>query len=291
MSQIFATSSPYPQITFAEAWQRIAQQLAPLPARDVPLAEAGNLVLARDVVAAVDVPAFAAATMDGYAVRTADAGAGDGLVVRRVTGEGLAGADAATPLLAGECRRIMTGAPLPPGADAVIPVEETSEVDGVMVSRSRPAPGTNVRAIGSDVARGAPVLPAGTLLGPAEIGLLATLGLAEAPVHPRPRVLVLATGDELVPPGQPLAPGQVYDSNSYALAEAIRQVDCLGERRQPALDDADAIESALREAVACADLVLTTGGVSMGTRDLLKPALERLGTVHFGRVATKPGKP
>jgi molybdopterin molybdotransferase len=285
-SDTFANSSPYPVLTFAQAWGLVEQTVRPLPPQDVPLEAAGGLVLAEDVAAAQDVPTFAASTMDGYAVRSTDS-AGE----RRVSGEGLAGQAVEVALRPGECRRIMTGAPLPPGADAVIPVEQTSERDGVMITQARPAAGANVRPIGSDVRAGQQVLAQGTLLGPAEIGLLATLGHAQVRVHPRPRVLVLATGDELVSPGQPLQGGQIYESNSYALAEAVRAVDCQVARGERIMDTSEAVARGLLEAAARADLIITTGGVSMGTRDLLKPVLAQLGTVHFGRVATKPGKP
>ncbi len=289
-TQPFVNRSPYPVLTFQQAWALIEERLQPLPPRAVPLDQAGNLVLAADVIAAGDVPPFPASTMDGYAVIAADLAVGADRQ-RRLTGEQAAGAPSQAPLQPGECRRIMTGASLPPGADAVIPVEDTLERDGLMVAMKEVAAGANLRAVGSDVARGALVLSQGTLLGPAEIGLLATLGHAEVAVHPRPRVMVLVTGDELVQPGRPLAPGQIYDSNSYALAEAVRGIDCQVERSHHAADEPAAVERALLDAISRADLVITTGGVSMGTRDLLKPTLERLGTVHFGRVATKPGKP
>lgn len=289
-TQPFANTSPYALLTFQQAWGQIEQRLDALPPQYVPLEGAGGLVLAASVVASSAVPPFAASTMDGYAVIANDP-AVDTARGRRLTGEEAAGAPSRIPLGPGECRRIMTGAPLPPGADAVIAVEDTREAKGYMIATLEVAHGANVRPVGSDVALGAVVLTEGTLLGPAEIGLLAMLGQARVQVHPRPRVVVLATGDELAQPDQQLAPGQIYDSNSYALAEAVRTIGCQVERSHHAADEPEAVEQALREAVSRADLVITTGGVSMGTRDLLKPTLERLGTVHFGRVATKPGKP
>lgn len=286
MQDEFKNKSAYPMITFQEAWERIEARLRPLPPVRVALARAGGLVLAEDVTAPDNVPDFAAATMDGYALIAADASP-----ERRIMGEDAAGAAGAEALKPGQCRRIMTGAPLPSGADAVLPVELTRERDGVMITAVSVTAGANVRQRGSDVAAGAVVLGRGTLLGAAEMGLLASVGCASVKVHPRPRVFILATGDELVSPGQPLAPGQVYESNSFALAEAARSVDCLVERGNRAADSAEMISAALQAAVGGADLVLTSGGVSMGTRDLLKPILETLGEVHFGRVATRPGKP
>ncbi len=282
----FATQSPYPMIPFEQAMAIVWQHVGPLAPRRVPLDDALGLVLAQEVCAEGPHPPFAASTMDGYAVRAAD-----GVAPRRVLAEQEAGRVLAVALEPGTCVRIMTGAPLPAGADAVIPVELTQESEGWMQAQASIEPVRNVRPIGADLAAGQRVLPADTTLGPAEIGLLASLGVAEPLVYPRPRVAILATGDELVGQGQPLAPGQIRDSNSYVLAAAIRGIGCQPLRLPRIADTRDALRQAILAALPEADLVLTTGGVSMGTRDLVKPVLEELGTVHFGRVAIQPGKP
>lgn len=282
----FAATSPYPMIPFEQAQAILADHIKPLAPRRVALDDALGLALAEEVRAKGPRPAFAAATMDGYAVQ-----ARDGVAPRRVLAEQEAGRVLDVAVGAGTCVRIMTGAPLPEGADAVIPVELTQEQDGWMHAQAAVDPGRNVRPVGADLAAGQLVLPAETPLGPAEIGLLASLGMAQPSVYPRPRVAILATGDELVGQGQPLAPGQIRDSNSYTLMAAVRSIGCEPIRMPRIADTQDALRQALLAALPQADLVLTTGGVSMGTRDLVKPVLEELGTIHFGRVAIQPGKP
>jgi molybdopterin molybdotransferase len=282
----FATHSPYPMIPFEQAMAIVWQQIGPLAPRRVALDDALGLALAEEVRAEGPHPPFAASTMDGYAIRAAD-----GVAPRRVLAEQEAGRVLDVAVEAGTCVRIMTGAPLPTGADAVIPVELTEERDGWMQAQAALEPGRNVRPVGADLAAGQRALPEGTALGPAEIGLLASLGISQPSVYPRPRVAILATGDELVGQGQPLAPGQIRDSNSYILMAAVRSIGCEPIRMPRIADTRDALRQALLAAAPQADLVLTTGGVSMGTRDLVKPVLEELGVVHFGRVAIQPGKP
>jgi molybdopterin molybdotransferase len=282
----FRTKSEYPMIPWEEAWGIVAGTVFPLPPRPVGLSGLLGLVLAEDVVASSDVPPFAASKMDGYAVIASDGTSG-----RRVLGEQRAGDVLASEVSSGTAMRIMTGAPLPAGADAVIPVEYTVETNGVMRCEKRVEPGENVRLPGRDVAIGDRVLEQGTVLGPAEVGLLATLGRPEASVYPRPRVTVIATGDELVPPDRPLEPGQIHDSNSYALLAAAEAAGGISRRLDRAIDDEASLRQALLSVVQDADVIITSGGVSMGTRDLLKPVLASLGTVLFGRVAIKPGKP
>jgi len=283
----FKTTSDYPMIPFEEALRILDERIEPLAAKRVRLEELGpGVVLASEVRSAQAVPPFPASTMDGYAVR-----ASDGVARRRVLGEQEAGYLADVAIDEAQCLRIMTGAPLPAGADAVIPVEHTREQDGWMSTSLSPSPGLNVRPIGSDIAPGQLVLPAGTTLGPAEIGVLAALGEYEPEVYPAPRVAILATGDELAAAGDDLLPGQIRDSNSYVLAAAVREIGYQAMRVARVADSLDSLSESLQECVTVADLVLTTGGVSMGTRDLVKPVLEELGTVHFGRVAVKPGLP
>ncbi len=286
MSRPFETASRYPLLTFEQAWALVAAQARPLAPIRLPLSELAGLALAEDLSAGEDVPPFAASTMDGYALCGAD-----GSAPRRVLGELEAGGAPGLAVGPGTCARIMTGAPLPPGADAVLPVEETREAEGWMHPARAARPGENVRPVGADIPRGATVLRAGQALGPAEIGLLAALNRAQALAHPRPRVAILATGDELVAPGGALAHGQIVDSNSPALAAAAALAGAQVTHVARAADSEDALRAALQRALAEADVVLTTGGVSMGTRDLVKPLLAELGAVHFGRVAIKPGKP
>jgi len=274
-------------IPFEEAMAFLEARIRPLPARRTPLDEVEiGAVLAEDIIAAEAVPTFDASTMDGYAVIAAD-----GKLPRRMLGERQAGHTDERHLAPGECMRIMTGAPLPGGADAVIPVEFTREDQGWMHSELEPRVGLNIRPAGSDVARGQTVLQSDSVLGAAEIGLLAALGVSDPAIYPSPRVAILATGDELVPQGQALQPGQIRDSNSYVLAAAIRAIGAQARRLARIADTRSALRAALLEAVQDADLVISTGGVSMGTHDLVKPVLEELGTVHFGRVAVKPGLP
>jgi molybdopterin molybdotransferase len=187
--------------------------------------------------------------------------------------------------------RIMTGAPMPAGADAMIPVELTVERDGMLTIQRDLAPGDYVHTVGQDLALGQLVLERGTPLGSAEIGLLATIGMTRVPVFRRPRVAVLATGDEVSEPHTTPPPGGVRDSNRYALLAAAREAGCEAFSLGIARDDYATQRDAILRGIDLADVVLTSGGVSMGTRDLIKPILAELGTVHFGRVSFKPGKP
>lgn len=282
----FSTQSGYPMISFEQAWEIVRMRVHPLEPRRYGLSELAGLVLAEEIIAETDFPPFPAATMDGYALIAAD-----GAQPCRVLGEREAGDARETALERGQCLRIMTGAPLPAGADAVIPVEETHEAAGLMTPRRAVRAGENVRRRGDDIVAGALALSQGVALGPAEVGLLASLNRAQALAHPRPRVAILATGDELVAPGEPLGPAQIPDSNSPALAAAVQLAGGVMVSARRIADREDELRAALLTATAEADLVLTCGGVSMGTRDLVKPLLEALGEVHFGRVAIKPGKP
>ncbi len=279
-------SQDYPTISLDEAWRRIAAAVRPLPPRLIPLAEALGCVLAQDVQATENMPPFAASAMDGYAVIAADA-----TPSRRVIGEQTAGRQLPLRVEPGAAARIMTGAPLPEGADAVIKVEDSVEQDGwVRFTAAVPA-GRDVRPAGQDVAAGEVVLERGAVLGPAEIGLLATVGRIAVLAHPRPRVAVMATGDELVAPDQQPGPGQIRDSNSYALLAAVQAAGCQAIHLGRIPDDEQALRAAMLSGLAQADALITSGGVSMGTRDLVKPLLEELGAVHFGQVASRPGKP
>jgi len=256
---------------------------APLAAEEVALADAAGRVLAEDVRAAHDVPPFANSAMDGFAIV---APGGD----LELVGESRAGAPFDGTLQTGQAVRISTGAALPAGADAVVMVERTEEAGGRV--RAEAAAGQNVRGAGEDLRAGAVVLEAGTRLGAAELGVAAGAGRAALRCARRPRVAIVATGDELVPPGEPLGPGQIHDSNALALATLAREAgaEVVASLRAP--DDRAATEAALGEALEQADLVLVSGGVSVGPHDHVKPALEALGVSEvFWRVALRPGKP
>lgn len=279
-------ASRYPVISMQEAWEQVAAAIHPLPIVARPLDALLGHVLAEDVVANENMPPFPSSAMDGYAVVAADRAE-----ERVIIGEQDAGIRQPFHVSPGTAVRIMTGAPLPDGADAVVPFEQTTEHDGRVRVPASVAAGAYVRPAGQDIAAGDLVLGEGTPLGAPEIGLLAAVGRTEALVYSQPTVTVMATGDELVPPGQSPGPGQIYDSNSYALMAAVQMLGYTARRVGPVADTEQAVRQAIQEAVAGADMVLTSGGVSMGTRDLIKPILEELGTVHFGRVAIKPGKP
>lgn len=262
-----------------------------LPAAPVPIIEAVGLVTAADVTATDPVPPFANSAMDGYAVRSPDCvGASDATPVRlRVAGEIRAGAAPDTPVGPGEAVRIMTGAPVPDGADGIVIVEHT-ELDGDDVVVRRPA-GEHIRAAGSDFNAGDVVVPAGTSLGPAHVGVLASAGLDEVDVHRRPRVAVLATGDELVGPGTPLRPGQIRESNRPMLVSLVAAAGCEPVDCGIVADDQSALRTALEEAIGSCDAVVTSGGVSVGDYDFVKSVLGEIADMRWFQVAIKPAKP
>jgi molybdopterin molybdotransferase len=264
-----------------------------LPATDVPLVEALGCLLDEDVVAAVDLPSFDNSAMDGYAVRVPDvASAAPGHPVRLpVTGDVPAGSAAQLELAPGTAIRIMTGAPLPAGTQAVVPVEWTDRGTETVEITQAPAEGAYLRPAGEDVARGEVVLRRGVRIGPRQIGLLAAVGRATVRAHPRPRVAVLSTGSELVPPGQPLGPGQIHDSNGYAIAAAASELGADARHVGLVADDADSFLAALEAEIAGADLLITTGGVSAGAYDTVKEVLSQVGGVVFEKVAMQPGMP
>jgi molybdopterin molybdotransferase len=265
----------------------------PLPAQRVSLIDADGLVLAEPVSASWPLPSFDNSSMDGYAVRAQDvAGASESTPIRLpVRGDIAAGQEPATHLEPGTAVRIMTGAPVPVGADAVVPVEWTDgSTDQVAITRT-PDPGAHIRLRGEDVAAGAVVLEPGTAINARVIAMLAAVGLAEIPVHRRPRVSVVSTGDELVDPGVEPGPGQIVDSNSYMLTAAVREAGAEAVRVGPVPDDEETLERVLRQEAERSDLILTSGGVSMGAYDTVKAVLMRLGGVDFVKVAMQPGMP
>jgi molybdopterin molybdotransferase len=269
-----------------EALARLLAHTRPVPSERVSLADAAGRVLAEPrIVAAVDVPPFANASMDGFALRAADAPG-----VLRVSGEVAAGAAILPNVEGGMAVRIMTGAPMPPGADAVVPVEDVAESNGVVAIPGAVTSGAYVRAAAHDTRAGDEVGLPGQL-SPARLAVLASLGIGEVEVRRRPVVAILSTGDELVTPGEALGPGQIPDANGPALAAAV--ADAGGE---PLLlpragDDPEAIDRVLRGAAAWADLVVTSGGVSVGRHDHVRAVIERGGSIDFWRIAVQPGKP
>ena len=269
----------------SEARGLVLAAVRPLPAEEVPLADALGRVLAEDVSSPLDVPPFDCSAMDGFAVR-----AGPGAQLR-VIGESRAGHPAVERVEPGSAVRISTGAVLPAGADAVVPVEHTEETaEGVTVPDR--SPGDNVRRAGEDIRRGDLVLRAGTKLGPAEVGVLASLGSPAASCARRPAVVLLVTGDELAEPGERLDPGRIFSSNAYALAGQIAGAGGRLLRRETVPDDAGPTRAALEGALADADVVCVSGGVSVGPHDHVKDALRDLGVEErFWGVRLKPGKP
>jgi molybdopterin molybdotransferase len=264
-----------------------------LPAFDQPLMEALGLVLCEDIVSGVSLPGFDNSAMDGYAVQAADlAGAShDNPITLPVVGEIAAGRSEPIVVTSGTCVRIMTGAPMPRGADSVVPVEWTDGGTANVRITQPPALGASVRRAGEDLQAGDKVLDRDTVLGPRQIAVLAAVGRARVKARPRPRVVVVSTGAELREPGSRLAEGQIYDSNSYTLAAAAREAGAVVYRVGIVDDDPKKIMDTLSDQLVRADLVVTTGGVSKGAYDVVKEELSKLGTVDFPEVAMQPGKP
>jgi len=287
-----------PLISADDALARLLAAVQPHGATEtVPTPEAWGRVLARDVASTVDVPPADNSAMDGYALRRADLGGAPGavLAVSQRIPAGVVG----VPLRAGTAARIFTGAQVPAGADTVVmqeacepvaPVEEGDALGGVRL-RELPEAGSNIRRRGEDVAAGSTVLRAGRRLDAAAIGLAATVGAARLEVARRPRVALFSTGDELVMPGEPLPPGAIYNSNRFMLGALLRGLGCEVSDLGNVPDRLDATRAMLREAAAGHDLILSSGGVSVGEEDHLKPALAAEGRLDLWSIAIKPGKP
>ena len=280
----------------------ILEHFQPLGTESVPIEAAARRVLGEDIVAGHDLPPFANSSMDGYAVRRGEVAAAtaEQPVAVRVSNDIPAGSGLPVALEPGTAARIMTGAPMPDGADAVVPVEDTDDTRdrhgaplperiGILAP---PSAGANIRPAGQDVRAGTRVLRAGALLGAASVGVLAALGHSRVTVHRQPRVAIFSTGDELRQVDETLEPGQIRDTNSYSLAAAVAQYGAVPLRLPIARDRLEAVRARLAEACeAGANLILSSAGVSVGAYDVVKAAVEAEGSLSFWRVRMRPGKP
>jgi molybdopterin molybdotransferase len=275
--------------SFEEARDLILGNVFPLAAERVALTEAGSRVLAEEAAAPWDLPQADNTAMDGYAVRSADCA---GQAVLRVAGCHPAGASGAPRVDPGRAVRIMTGAPIPEGADAVVPLEDVEEAGDSIRIQGPVRPGAHIRYRGEDVRAGQKVIAAGTVLRPPEIGMLASLGKVFVTVHRRIRVAILSTGDELVELGEPLFPGAVINSNSLSLAAAVTEAGGVPVLVGTARDDRDSLREKLTEGLAAADALVTSAGVSAGDKDLVRDVLSALSVREvFWRVNIRPGSP
>ncbi|OZI62345.1 molybdopterin molybdotransferase MoeA [Bordetella genomosp. 11] len=276
-------------LEFDDAQTRLANG-APRPqaATETALRDAAGLVLARDLTATLDLPSADNSAMDGYALRYEDCREGVALPIDQIVYAG----HAPQPLQPGHAARLFTGSLMPAGADTVIMQEDTREADGKLEIARAPRQGQHVRRRGEDTAAGSPLLAAGTRIGPAQIALLASQGIARVTVHPAVRVGILTTGDELVAPGEARAPHQIYNSNGAMMAALVEGMAAQATQILHAQDNEAALKSAFQALARDCDLILSIGGVSVGDKDLVKPVLESLGaTLDLWRVRMKPGKP
>ena len=279
-------ASTYPLVDAEVAAALVLEHTPVLAVERVALGEAVGRILAGDLRAPADLPAFRASAVDGFAVRAADAGK-----ALRDVGESAAGRPFAGRVEPGTTARILTGGVVPDGADAVVMFEEVRIEGQTVTVPADLRAGSNFHRPGADVKAGERVLSAGTQLGAAELGLAAALGFAEVEVHRRPRAVLMSTGDELVEVGRKPGRGQITDSNRWALLAALREAGVEVQSLGIAPDEPVALRRLVIDALETADVLVTSGGVSVGTHDLVKPMLESLGTVHIGRVKLKPGKP
>lgn len=284
-------------ISVEEAQRKVLSYAHTLNAEEKPILDCLGQVLAEDIPATVDVPPLDNSAMDGYAVIARDTkGAGqDSPRLLEVIDTVGAGYISQKEVTTGTAIRIMTGAPMPRGADTVVMFEDTDEttrrgVSGNIGILIEAAPGANIRRAGEDIIRGSVALSQGTVLRPAGIGVLASIGISSVRVVRRPRVAVLATGDELVEPGNPLPPGKLYNSNSYGLAALVQQCGAIPKVLGIAGDSEESLSAKLHEGLSC-DMLVTSGGVSVGDYDAVKDILAKEGEIAFWRIRMKPGKP
>lgn len=277
-------------LTVEQAHARIAAFIEPVADHEtVSLRASLGRVLGVDQVSPLNIPPARNSAMDGFAFRAADLD-GDGNARLRLVGTAWAGHPLDRAVGEGECARIMTGAPVPEGADSVVMQERTATEDEVVVVRNA-EPGANIREAGEDIAAGSLALAAGTRVRPAEVGVLASLGLTRVDVYRRPVVALFATGDEISEPGQPLGPGRLYDSNRYTVHAILTRLGIDVDDRGHLPDEREAVEASLLSAAAGADAVVTTGGVSVGAADHVAPVLRAVGDVGFWQLEMKPGRP
>lgn len=278
-------------VSAAGALQLIAENTRPVSGTEAaPLRSALGRILAAPITSPINVPAYRNSAMDGYAVHGKDIPR-DGQSRLPVVGSAFAGKPYPGTLERGTCVRIMTGAKMPSGADTVIMQEWVEREGDEALIDNRTKPGANVRQAGEDIQADSVILEAGSEIGPAQLGLLASLGIAEVQVRRRVRVAFFSSGDEIRSIGQPLEEGQIYDSNRYTLYGMLREIGAEVIDMGVIPDRADAIEGAIREAANEADLVLTSGGISVGEADFIAETIHKLGRVHFAKVAIKPGRP
>ena len=280
-----------PALKLADALARILAEVQPVDGHEMlPVRSALGRVLSADVVSRIDVPSHTNSAMDGYALMGADLPAGSESRFD-VIGTSAAGRPFSGEVGTGQCVRIMTGAPMPPGADTVVMQENvTRDADTATIGAGE-KPGQHVRQAGEDIAAGSVALRAGTLLMPAEIGILGSLGVSEVSVRRRPRIAFFSTGDELRSVGEPLGEGYIYDSNRYTIFGMLTRLGVEALDMGVIRDDREAVEHAFAKAAAAADAIVTSGGVSVGDADYVAETLERTGTVGFWKVAMKPGRP
>jgi molybdopterin molybdotransferase len=280
-------------LSVEEAREKVLSQIHPLAPLQLPLMEAFGCVSAEDIVATRDLPEFASSAMDGFAVRASDLANASPThpLELKIVGRAMIGRLPETTVGGGEAVRIATGAPVPGGADTIVPIENAEVMGETVRLLDSPVPGRHVRPAGEDVREGEILVPTGKRLGPPELGLLANAGFPHPLVHPRPRVVVLSTGDELVPPTTAPEYGQIRDSNAYTIFGAIREVGATPTLAGIVRDDVDQLKETVLSYLIQADAFVSSGGVSVGERDVVKAAFFRRGELDFFKVAMQPGMP
>ena len=280
-------------LSVEDARERVLSQIHALAPLQLPLTEAFGCVVAEDALADRDLPEFASSAMDGFAVRSTDVAEAtpDRPIDLKIVGRALIGRRPEAVVGGGEAVRIATGAPIPAGADAIVPIENASSADEMVSVFDAPPAGQHIRPAGEDVKEGQVLVAAGKRLGPPELGLLANAGFPHPTVHPRPRVIVLSTGDELIPPTESPEFGQIRDSNAYTIFGALRDAGAIPVLAGIVKDDVDALKETVLSYLIQADAFVSSGGVSVGERDVVKAAFFRRGDLDFYKVAMQPGMP